>query len=298
MKPSLFPFGLFLIASFVQQFAHAQGIYEVRHEIMNASGWFGGDNRPGNTRSVGVAQSVQIDTPVTLNSFSFYFTNRFDYALNPDGFGHEVTLKLTVRDSLGNAVESYNTVVPASFEGGWVEWAGLNLIIPSPAQVIFSAYLIGATTTHEYWTGQSSDLNAGYSGGFRYVKEDNNDAAMDDWTDWIQHSWDSAFRLAGTTLTVGVNEHQSAPITFALNQNYPNPFNPTTNIGFRIKDSGYLTLRVYDVLGREVATLVEGEVEAGSHTVSFDASAFTDGVYFYKIQAGQFAETRKMILLR
>jgi photosystem II stability/assembly factor-like uncharacterized protein len=93
--------------------------------------------------------------------------------------------------------------------------------------------------------------------------------------------------------------------TYKLEQNYPNPFNPTTAIGFGIpaspnpsKGGAFMTLKVYDILGNEVKTLVNKEMEAGYHSIDFNASDLPSGVYFYQLRAGSFVETRKMILLR
>lgn len=93
------------------------------------------------------------------------------------------------------------------------------------------------------------------------------------------------------------------PTEFHLEQNYPNPFNPTTKIKYIISSVGTLLvtsvqLKVYDVLGKEVATLVDNEKHAGNYEVNFDAAGLASGVYFYKLQAGGFIETKKMILLR
>jgi hypothetical protein len=90
----------------------------------------------------------------------------------------------------------------------------------------------------------------------------------------------------------------SAPTDFALKQNYPNPFNPTTTIDFRIADVRFVSLKVYNVLGNEVATLVNEEKPAGNYTVTFNASSLSSGTYFYKLQTGSFIETKKMILLK
>ncbi|OGU63627.1 MAG: hypothetical protein A2W30_09690 [Ignavibacteria bacterium RBG_16_36_9] len=85
---------------------------------------------------------------------------------------------------------------------------------------------------------------------------------------------------------------------FNLEQNYPNPFNPSTKISWQSPVSSWQTLKVYDVIGNEVATLVDEEMEAGYHTIDFNASELPSGVYFYKIAAGNFVKTKKMILLR
>ncbi len=93
-------------------------------------------------------------------------------------------------------------------------------------------------------------------------------------------------------------EEEGVPKEFSLSQNYPNPFNPTTMIKFQLPISNYVTLKIYDVLGKEVATLFDGEKPAGMYEVQFNASNIPSGVYFYTLRAGEFIETRKMILLK
>jgi len=85
---------------------------------------------------------------------------------------------------------------------------------------------------------------------------------------------------------------------YEVYQNYPNPFNPSTNIQYSISSTQFVTLKVFDVLGREVATFVNEEKVAGKYEVNFNASELTSGVYFYRIQAGDFVETKKMLLLK
>ena len=90
----------------------------------------------------------------------------------------------------------------------------------------------------------------------------------------------------------------SIPTRYALEQNYPNPFNPSTTIRYALPRRTAVTLVVYNTLGQEVATLVQGEKEAGYHEAVFDASGSASGVYFYRLTAGDFIETRKLLLLR
>jgi len=85
---------------------------------------------------------------------------------------------------------------------------------------------------------------------------------------------------------------------FILKSNYPNPFNPETVISYQLPVMSKVVLKVYDVLGREVATLVNKEQSVGSYEVRFDASNLTSGIYFYQLQSGGFVESRKMVLLR
>jgi hypothetical protein len=100
--------------------------------------------------------------------------------------------------------------------------------------------------------------------------------------------------LETVTLTVRFNVARE----YELAQNYPNPFNPTTTIRYQIPTAETVSLKVYDVLGKEVATLVSGRQEAGNYAVPFNASGLSSGMYFYRLQAGSFVETRKMMLVK
>ena len=85
---------------------------------------------------------------------------------------------------------------------------------------------------------------------------------------------------------------------FVLYQNYPNPFNPVTKIEFRISDFGFVNLKVYDVLGNEILTLINEYKTAGGYEVTFEASGLTSGIYYYRLESSGFSETKKMILLK
>ena len=88
-------------------------------------------------------------------------------------------------------------------------------------------------------------------------------------------------------------------INMLLNQNYPNPFNPTTNISFSLKDAAPVKLTVYNLLGQEVATLISGKVmNAGTHTVAFNASSMSSSVYIYRLEAGSFVSNKRMTLIK
>jgi hypothetical protein len=97
---------------------------------------------------------------------------------------------------------------------------------------------------------------------------------------------------------VGVNDESGVVKEFALSQNYPNPFNPATTINFQLPRDADVSLVVYDVLGAEVATLVDRNMKAGRHNVTFNASNLSSGIYFYRIEAGDFASVKKMTLLK
>ena len=97
---------------------------------------------------------------------------------------------------------------------------------------------------------------------------------------------------------VSVPEDELIANKFELMQNYPNPFNPSTRISFAIPNAAFVNLKVYDVIGSEIATLVSEEKQAGNYQIDFNAADLTGGIYFYQIKSGPFVETKKMILLK
>lgn len=105
------------------------------------------------------------------------------------------------------------------------------------------------------------------------------------------------FRSVNPVTSVREIDDQN-PIEFSLQQNYPNPFNPSTKIGFKVQGSGHVTLKVYDVLGKEVATLVNEGLKLGSYETTFNAEGLASGTYYYRLQSGEFVQTKKLLLLR
>jgi len=100
-------------------------------------------------------------------------------------------------------------------------------------------------------------------------------------------------------LETAVAEAATMPATFALFQNYPNPFNGETKIGYRVSGLGSrVNLSVFDLLGREVAVLVDAAKMPGEHEVTFDASGLSSGMYFYRLTAGGYSATRSLLLIR
>ncbi len=117
---------------------------------------------------------------------------------------------------------------------------------------------------------------------------------------WV--AGDSGLVMRGRTDLLNVtsisSNHSNIISQYEIGQNYPNPFNPSTIINYEIPKSSLVTLKVYDVLGREVATLVNEEKQAGRYNVTFNASKYSSGVYFYRITAGDFSQIKKMVLLK
>jgi hypothetical protein len=105
---------------------------------------------------------------------------------------------------------------------------------------------------------------------------------------------DTLFRTVATS----VAERGGVPKEFMLEQNFPNPFNPSTTIQYGLPARSHVNLTVFNTLGQSVSILVNGEQEAGYHEVQFDASGLSSGVYLYRIQAGEFVQTKRLLLLR
>jgi hypothetical protein len=108
------------------------------------------------------------------------------------------------------------------------------------------------------------------------------------YTEWIN---------SGLVTTLSENKY-SLPSAFNLFQNYPNPFNPFTNIKFIIPENGFISIKIYNVLGSEVKTILNEHMSPGSYEVTFDASRLPSGIYFYKLQSNSFTDTKKMVLLK
>ncbi len=118
-------------------------------------------------------------------------------------------------------------------------------------------------------------------------------------SNWIGKMAIDQIGLNSITAT-GVESYNkdNLPTKYELRQNYPNPFNPSTAISYSILKSGLVTLRIYDILGKEVATLFNGQKTPGNYAVNFNASNLSSGIYFYILESGSFISTKKMVMLK
>jgi ligand-binding sensor domain-containing protein len=108
----------------------------------------------------------------------------------------------------------------------------------------------------------------------------------------------AVYKEGGVAVSVKEIVNKNIPGAFALFQNYPNPFNPSTNITFSIPTKSFVSLKVFDLIGREVAVLAAQEMSAGNHALQWNATNISSGVYFYCLKAGLFSETKKLVLLK
>ena len=184
-------------------------------------------------------------------------------------------------------------------------------ISPVPAGFTNTDPLINLQTDAFYRPGSNSPLINSATGSYPFVSMDMDGQLRETLADigadevstspiTIKPVTSSDVGPGNLQLIMGIKSNLGGvpPKNFILEQNYPNPFNPSTKISWRSPASGWQTLKIYDILGREVATLVNEYRSAGKYEVEFNASNLPNGVYFYRIQAGNFIDTKKMILLR
>ena len=162
----------------------------------------------------------------------------------------------------------------------------LDLSIPNPSRDDLKRFVIGPAgceTTGPFYTPDHET----YFVNIQHPSSSN------------PYPFDKATTIAITGFTVGINQIGSEiPDAFSLDQNYPNPFNPSTSIKFTLGKAGFVSLNIYDISGRFIASLVQKDLQAGVYEATFDASRFASGTYFYKLETGSFSETKKMILLK
>jgi hypothetical protein len=112
-----------------------------------------------------------------------------------------------------------------------------------------------------------------------------------------ESDWTAYFRFRTVQVT-DVAEGDQLPTSYALSQNFPNPFNPVTSIRFAVPQAGRVVITVFDLLGREETTLVDSDMPVGTYTVTWDATRVASGMYFYRMRAGDFVATKRMLLVR
>ena len=183
----------------------------------------------------------------------------------------------------------------ASYNDVWHHFAGtydsFELKVYMDGELDSTREFIGAigVTTDEVHIAHNSEASDRYFNGI-----------LDEIMVYDVPLTDEEIKAIYESATTAVKKQPEATVTsFILNQNYPNPFNPTTTISYSLPATEFVNITVYDVLGKEIRTLVNEKQSEGSYTVDFDATGLASGVYYYKISAGdRFVETKKMVLMR
>ena len=271
----------------------------IEHTIVNSAGnsyWFQTfSNRLYRTTDHGYTWSVADSVTGGPNQLGFSFAFKDD--LN------------------GLAIDFYpQTAFSRSSDGG-ATWVPVNPIPPGldpdSMSLRFIIYVKGTNGSYVI----TSPINIGGNQSVPGTAYSNNDgvtwtqnsilscgpAVFSDWnTGWCTSPEinDSVYKWVSDVLPVEQENNSSLTEGFTLEQNYPNPFNPSTTIKYSIPNSEFVTLKVYDVLGNEVATLVNEEKPAGSYEIDFNAAKLSSGIYFYALQAGSYSQTKKLILMR
>jgi hypothetical protein len=218
-------------------------------------------------------------TPITVNGNSLSGIDLFPRSI-PDSARGYTSIDGSVAHSGGASGAFAGALVFASYQSGGIAGYSLSdgqgkFLIDglAPGSYTVSADVPGYTLAGSAQTSPSYDVSGNAIGG--------------------------TVSLSLGSLTTSVQTVTKVlPTTYSIEQNYPNPFNPSTTIRYTLSVSGMVSVRVYNILGQLIATLVNGNQNAGRYAVTFNASSFSSGVYFYRIESGSFAAVKKMMLLK
>ncbi len=256
-------------------------------------GYVAGTN---NYADIGKYQRFDLTQSARLTGAYFYFAGK---TITGSADNFNVVVKQRNPDgSPGSTLysQSYSTSVidittPGVSHNYFPISPGINFTTP-----FFIGIEWGASIDDRF--GLIMDANAEGNGQKRAWEKwgDNTYHAMEDaWNNMDRDIWIAA----EVEVASGVeDENDIIPTGYALNQNYPNPFNPTTIISYQLPTTAFVRLRVFDVLGNEVASLVSKDQNAGYYNVTFNANNLTSGIYFYRLEAGTFSETKKLMLVK
>lgn len=203
-------------------------------------------------------------------------------------------------------VSGYRHYIAKTTNGGQ-NWEVQNEL--ESAQGLYSIYFINSNTGWTAGDHFGSNATSCYyttNGGTNWLKEFGvihsgritKIRFSSSYTGWIGGQYGKIFKTINTGGLTGISNEVNKPVTYELFQNYPNPFNPVTNIKYQIPVNGFVSLKIYDIIGREIKTLVNEIKNSGSYNITFDGTEFTSGIYFYRIQSGDFMQVKKMILIK
>ncbi len=282
----LFSIAFFSVLSLGCPSAFAQGIANGNFDLGRNNGWT--ETSQGSYTLIGTAAlfaSTDITPAVTPRSGQ--------YMGRIGGFSYEInSISQTV--TLPNSTPLYLKLFVQDRNANTSECAGLfvgaQIRVYVAGQKLYDTYLCQYNQLNS-WTAIYFDLSAAAGQTVQIVFRA--DAANSVW---------SFLYIDDVSLTNQITDVERKksllPINSVLTQNYPNPFNPSTTISFQLSTSGYVSLKIFDLMGREISTLVSGELPAGTYTKQWNAGEVASGVYIYQLRAGSFVETKKLLLLR
>ncbi|MFA7361757.1 MAG: T9SS type A sorting domain-containing protein, partial [Candidatus Kapaibacterium sp.] len=236
--------------------------------------------------STGVHEiSIKFYVPTTKSG---YWNTLSVFAGSSSKWGMECYFDVAATGNNGRLQAGAVTAIPFAYTHDAWQTAKLLLNL----DVDSAKFLINGTMVHKWkWTlGANGTAVPKKLGGNNFFGATATDQMyVDDYSYMPNANW----------IITGVTQNgNTVPTEYALSQNYPNPFNPTTKINFALPKSGLVTMKVYDILGKEVATLVNEVRNAGSYTLDFNASNLTSGTYFYRLESNGFVGTKKMMLVK
>lgn len=265
---------------------HAQGIVNGNFDLGRNNGWT--EYSKGSYTLIGTAvffASTDITPPVTPHSGQ-YMGRIGGFSYEVSSLSQTVTLPNTTPLYLKLYVQDRNSTT-SECAGLWV---GAQIRVFVNGQKIYDTYLCQYNQL-ETWTPIYFGLTAVAGQTVQITFQA--DAANSVW---------SFLYIDDVSLTNQITdvekEKSPRPINFELEQNYPNPFNPSTTITFALPSQSFVSLKVFDLIGREVATLVSEELTAGYHSRNWNAESVSGGIYFYRVRAGNFTETKKLLLVK
>jgi len=241
--------------------------------------------KDGNDISNATTNQLSFNSPITANAYG-------TYQCIVDG---QPSRKIFIGQSAPAAFEIYDVNISnLSATQTKVEW---KTTVPASGFIFYAendttnGYPLEAMEPQGAFLQHSLMLENLTKGSTYYFIIDQNDA---EWNNI--RSLPYSF-VAGDSL-VGINDETSAPLEFSLSQNYPNPFNPATIIKYSIPQSGKVSLKIFDLLGKEIAEIVNEQQDAGRHEVAFEAFGLSSGFYFYRLTSGTMTSTKKMLLIK
>jgi dienelactone hydrolase len=215
--------------------------------------------------------------------------NTFEGTSGNPGFSSRVQAVISNWGALGDTAWMKKGDVPVYCVHGTSDSTIYYNLIPAYGPFRFSSkYIVMAAQQKGIVNGLRLFYQAGHELNGDTIKQD---SAITDFSAWL-------YTILKPQIVTAVQVRPLLPTSFLLLQNFPNPFNPSTVIEFQISTKEHVTLKIFDMLGREIATLVDEQKPAGKYSIRFDAGTLADRVYFYRIIAGNFVGTKKLILLK
>lgn len=252
---------------------------------------------------------IEKDTLITSGWLGVgFYSGDTNIIKNPNGIVPQQNMWNVAK--FDNRVFVFDSCLYEYYNGAYISFLQIDSIIQIDSSFITCMNIENKNTL---WIGTNKGSLIQYKNGkaetYKLVEEKINDLIIDKGFNKWFITYKGCFIYNENSIVDVLKEtNYNKPTKFSLSQNYPNPFNPTTTIKYSIPSTqtpllrgvgGVLTtLKIYDILGREVATLVSNEQKPGNYEVQFDGKGLTSGIYFYKLQSGSFVESRKMILIK